>query len=263
MKKLTLLFIVLFTTFYSCYAQLPSEIDTVRNTSIEPYNKICFLYIHRKRWPKTDGWFKSTGFLIDKNTILTAAHNIHNSFFSKVDSIKIFPAKYLNKLPYGSIEISGKTELSKTIVTHPNYKFSNRSNKRIKWDFGIIRIPQEKNHLSIQQNFEPSFFLDTTFYSLSIGDTLHVAGYPADPKKGYNGDFMTTQYDTCSNILDKKFTHSLVTTTGNSGSPVWVEDNNKIVLVGIHTFGFAGTFLDEENYKLLIEWLQQSKNEIK
>jgi V8-like Glu-specific endopeptidase len=257
MHKRISLFIFTLSIYLIAVGQFPSKLDTVQQTTVQPYNNIVFLHIYRERaWPKKDGWFKSTGFLIAPNVILTAAHNIHSVGGSRVTNIKIVPAKYFNQAPYDSIQIEGEANCTNAIQTHPNYAFAQSSGKRIKHDFGIIIIPQDNLPIDFQNLPKNSFLLDSN-YVVKSGDTLNVAGYPADPEYGYDGNFITYQTDTCRGVYKKSFSHQLDTYRGNSGSPIWVNSNGKRIVVGIHTFGNAATLLNKENLRLLLNLMSR------
>lgn len=123
---------------------------------------------------------------------------------SRVTNKKIVPGKYFQQKPYDSIQINGETNCTNAIQTHPNYAFTQSSGKRIKHDFGIIIIPQQNLPTSFQNLSKTAFALDSNFI-LKRGNTLNVAGYPADPEYDYEGDFITFQSDTCSaQILESR-----------------------------------------------------------
>jgi len=244
-------------SFLQVYSQMPTKLDTISQTTVEPYNKICYLHIYRKRFPKKDSWFMSTGFFITPNIILTAAHNVHSEWGTKVSKIEVVPAKYYDDQPFGMITINGKDGCRRAIKTHPDYKFTDKMNKRIKYDFGIIIIPNEQLTANHRLDNKQVFFLDSS-YILNQNDTVNVAGYPADSQYGFHGDFMTFQKDLCRGVNGKIFNHRLDTYTGNSGSPIWINLHDKRVIIGIHTFGGSGTRLDTENLRIIFQWLNQS-----
>lgn len=249
--KNSILILLLFSSIYGI-AQFPTKLEKINNTKAPPYNNICYLNIYRERtWPKKDSPNASTGFFIAPNIILTAAHNIHSVNGSRVTSIEIIPGKNYKEYPHGKLKIKGEKECNAAIRTHPDYSFFQLSGNRIKHDFGIIILP-DANFKDLKKD---SFILDGNF-ALKVGDILNVAGYPADLDYGYNGDFITFQQDTCSYVGNKVFNHHLDTYRGNSGSPIWINNGDKRILVGIHTFGNAGTLLDKENMSLIEEWLK-------
>jgi V8-like Glu-specific endopeptidase len=216
MKQTLIVLGILFP--FQAFSQMPTKLDTIVKTEQPPYNKICFLHVYR-HGIHGGSWYASTGFFIAPNIILTAAHNIHTVWGSKVSAIEIVPGKYYEHYPYDSIEIKGENNCDNAIRTHPNYKFSNRQSERIKWDFGIIIIPEKKLEDSPKIGRDQEFVLDSMF-TLRQGDILNVAGYPADPAYGYDGDFITFQQDKCGQVSTKTFSHQLDTYTGNSGSPI-------------------------------------------
>ncbi len=160
----------------NAYSQMPSPLYTVQQTTVSPYNEVCFLRIKRKRLISSS-YFVSTGFFIAPNVVLTAAHNIHSAFNSKVAAIEIVPGKYFDNRPFGNLIISGKEACETAIRTHPSYSFSDNWSTRIQWDFGIIIIPQNiLTENSTLQNGD-GFTLDSNVVT-KVGDTIRVAGYP-------------------------------------------------------------------------------------
>ena len=74
---------------------VPDEINT------KNLNGICYQFIKIENSPKK--LYKSTAFFIDKNYILTSAHNLHQIKGSK---LKLFPAKSGSKNSFESIVLN-------------------------------------------------------------------------------------------------------------------------------------------------------------
>jgi len=235
----------------SCYAQGVSKLDTIETTNIDPYKCVCYQEIERNG--RTT--YMSTGFMIRRNIILTAGHNVFSNAFSQVTNIKIFPGRYKESYPYDSIEISSKSSCRKAINVHPSYRFLKKD--RIKYDFAIIIIPESILSKATQWPSSACFEIDGN-YDLSKGDKINVAGFPAS--HGYDGSLMTYQNQTCETIYDMTFAHDFDTQTGNSGSPIWVEKNGRKIAVGVHTFGEAGTKLTREDIGMIEKWIATNTN---
>lgn len=244
-----LLFLIIVSTASALRAQYPTQLDTVENTFQAPYDNIVYLHISRDRL-FGDTWNQSTGFFIAPNIILTAAHNIYSSSTSAVQEVEISRAKYYAANGGFSV-IRGGNACKQQIRTHPSYRFAMRASKRILYDFGIIILNEAQMAELNSQSLKP-FSVDPSF-TLKSGDILNVAGYPANPDDGYHGDFMTFQQDRCGAVFPATFNHKLTTSTGNSGSPVWVERDGRRIVVGIHTFAGAGTLLSPNNYAVLMQ----------
>lgn len=236
----------------SGYAQTISKLDTIANTGVDPYNCICYQEIERSQFLKGKTTFRSTGFLIKPNVILTAGHNVYSNGFSNVTNIRLFPGRYKETYASPPIEIPSKKLCSKAIRVHPSYRFSKRN--RINYDFAIIVIPQTIIDTARDWIKTACFGIDKD-YELKKGDQINVAGYPAS--HGYNGSLMTCQAQDCEDIYNRTFSHDFDTQTGNSGSPIWVNVNGKRIAVGVHTFAGAGTKLTKEDIDMISDWIAE------
>jgi V8-like Glu-specific endopeptidase len=249
--KSILAFFVSLAIFYSTKGQVIKKLDTVVNTSIEPFSQICYQEIYRVRKFKKDRPFQSSGFLIAPNVVLTAAHNLYSDKWTKVTNITIYPGRYKETYSYDSIELSGELICQNTIMVHPNFYW-----KRANYDFGIIVIPDSIIKKTKNWPTKSVFTLDTAFV-LKQGDTISVAGFPADPKYKYDGSLMTYEVQKCGNVAAKTFSHEFDTQTGNSGSPIWVEINGERKIVGVHTYAVTGTKIDKEYIKMILSWIDK------
>ena len=230
-------------------AQLSSKLDTIRNTTVEPFSQVCYLEIFRVRKAKRDRYFQSTGFLIAPNIILTAAHNIYSNSLTKVTNILIYPGRYMEQYSYDSIEIPGETLCQRSIRVHPKFNWN-----RADFDFGIIIIPDSILKKIKHWPASSCFNLDTNYHLLE-SESIHVAGFPAS--HGYDGSLMTSQVQQCGKVLTNTFSHEFDTQTGNSGSPIWIETNGRRNIVGIHTYAGVATKIDSKYINLILEWIRK------
>ncbi|WP_316826068.1 trypsin-like serine peptidase [Pedobacter miscanthi] len=193
----------------------------------------------------------STGFLIRPNVILTAAHNVYSPILSVVKKIVLTPGRYRNSSAHSPIVINGKALCQSAIRVHPSYTFTD--GQRIRYDFAIIIIPDSIIKSSPDWPKETSFEILPDVI-LEKGNQVTVAGYPAS--NGYDGSLMTTQSQIIELVNDLSFDHQLETETGNSGSPIWIEKDGKILVVGVHTFDGAGTKLTREYIEMILKWIK-------
>ncbi len=248
-----MLFIGIFLFFSAistpCYSQKVSKLDTITDTNVDPYKYICHQSIHRDRL-LGDRYFQSTGFLIARNVVLTAAHNLYSVTGSRVDKITIHPGRYKDTYSYDSVTISGLTNCKNTTRVNPRFKFG-----KVSYDFAIIIIPE---NLLVNKNWPSasSFELDPS-YVLNNGEKINVAGFPASG--GYDGSIMTYQNQEAEAVNQTTIPHNLDTQTGNSGSPIWVEKNGKKIVVGVHTYAELATKLTTDAITMINNWIISAK----
>ncbi|WP_282148401.1 trypsin-like serine peptidase [Algibacter lectus] len=260
MKTLLLMLSLLIVTPIAAQELEAVKLITIENTEENPFNQICYQHIRRNKILWFGGWAESTGFFIDKNFILTAAHNVHSQFLSRVKEIEIKIGRNGDSQLHPTIKIKGKDIISKYVKTSKNYGFMKGYNKKIKWDFALIYIPDELLPKGYTWNEE--FCLQNG--EALLKETIELAGYPAAGKIDntdyyYDGSKMIFQ----SGKIEPKgkwYEHDFITHGGNSGSPLWVTKNMKNIIVGIHTFGGSGTLIDNENLQLIKHWMLELKN---
>ena len=255
MKKLSLIIITLFSINLVQSQEVEKKIKEITDTSVKPYNKICFQQITRNKILIWGGSKVSTGFFIDRNFILTAAHNVHSQFLSNVKEIKIKIGRSGDSQLFNTITISGKNLVSKHVRTPEKYGLRKRMKKRRNWDFALIYIPDSL--LPSDFKWENEFTLPQK--SSNKEKNIKVAGYPADSEEGFDGSKLFYQMGQID-IKDKYYKHDFLTAGGNSGSPVWFEVDKKNTILGIHTFSGSGTLLDDEDLKIIRNWMVELKS---
>ncbi|MCS4486121.1 trypsin-like serine peptidase [Staphylococcus americanisciuri] len=202
----------------------------VKNYLADPYKKIVLLKMHFNNFSA-----KGTGAMINKNTVLTAAHNVYDfatkSFAEQITVI----AGAQGKLPLGTATVIQKFVPKEWI---------NSASKE--YDFAVLKL---NNDLGNKTGFF-SFSQDT-----SLNQTLQIAGYPGDKESNtlYSGKgrlLKTTQHN---------LYYDVDTFNGESGSPILNDQN---LIIGVHTAGSAGpdeynlgTRINKEKLALIKQWI--------
>lgn len=238
---------------------MPTTEDLLDEITIEKIeelkiNSVCYQHSTRGIWPFKGG-FHSTSFFIEKNILLTSGHNVVKTY-RKVKKLKVSPSRTGNIFHYGTASIN--VNYSKNLRIYPDYKMKNVSTRPL-YDIAIIYIPDSiisTNEKLAKLNYLPIL---EDISSLSIGETIYCAGYPASGK--HKGRYrMTLDSSVISEIKDHSFTHKLDTRTGNSGSPIMVKRDEMFYVIGVNSINSNGTLICDTK-KL---WLEKSiKNLIK
>jgi V8-like Glu-specific endopeptidase len=244
MKK-SILFGILIITLNLTYAQ------TKINPTEYPYNYVVKLIMH-----KNGSTFHRTGIIINKNSIVTNAHNV----FGK-DSISIYPGySKLEKEPFGKIIV--KCIKNKTIF-YPKEFLSKNQNKF--YDFAVIkysnkdvfdRILKESNNKKF--NIEPVNNIKSK--------TINISGYPyfrwfefwKQKKAKVHYHNTSNKHYITENIL---LNYKMNTRGGSSGSPLWIDKNGDLIIIGIHKSGKGyrnqGILYDEKRILLSKNWIDK------
>lgn len=185
-----------------------------------------------------------TGFMINKNTILTAGHNLNdqrtnpNQLQEKLGSpinITYYPGLSQNSSVYKPCSSIKQIYFPSNFVKNPNE------------DYGIIVLSENVG--------EQTGWFDLKIYNDELFENdIFSAGYPLNK---------TTNNNTCYHLFEGKgnissvnksqgiIVNNILTSYGQSGSPVWYTDeNNKSYVIGIQVASHA--FKDDEHYATMI-----------
>ena len=191
----------------------------VRDTTIPPYRWVCSIAYEAGGQTLQGG----TGVLISSRHVLTAAHVIRDKATAPTShSVYVYPGRHFGGEPFGRI---------------PAVR-ARVSNSR--FDFGLITLERpvdpavqwwghpssqsawwSEDLISLRELFDP-------------GIPLSTAGYPR-AKDRQRRRMYESNGSTVPQAFAGVFRHTLDTTEGQSGSPIWTVRNGLFVLVGIVT----------------------------
>jgi len=197
---------------------------------IFPYKAISLLLIEDK-FGET---YWGTGFFIAEKCVITAGHCV---FFNNnwVKEIKVIPGANGNIKPFGA-QISRNF---KSVLGWTNHYDNN-------YDHGAIIL----NDSTLFNNIKATF--DIKEYSNE--SKIEISGYPTDK----NG-FQWKSIGTISSSSPNRFFHDLDTLSGNSGSPVYIENGERRTVIGVHTFGDDPNSAVSINNEIFDLWTNWSK----
>ncbi|AEI47736.1 trypsin-like serine peptidase [Runella slithyformis] len=200
----------------------------VEDSGLIPYRYICLLEIFRVDFEGNPLSYvsRSTGFLIDKNVIVTAGHSL-NQTESRISHFKVYP--FINAVLPPHIYRVDIPVSTFQIHTIPEYK---NPHCYVKDDYGAVVFETDAVYQQMGGHFDwnENYLLAE---NLAEHSPIHMAGYPID-----KADFeLWREEGRVIEITKHCLIHSFTTTQRNSGSPIWVEHQGKFMIVGIHVSG--------------------------
>ena len=175
-------------------------------TTVLPYKAICRLYsvTKNKRYQ-----YVGTGWLINKNKVITAGHCVYTHKRDKgwMNAILVVPGQSGTIRPYGEY-------YAESILTTNGWK--NKGSTR--HDMGAIKLSGEVTH---------SDFINP---QMEDSNSINVCGYPTDREMG-NFQF---QMQGMTRKQNGSFFYQIDTYGGTSGAPLLI---NNTTAIGIHNYG--------------------------
>jgi glutamyl endopeptidase len=194
-----------------------------------PFKGICKLIIIDK---KGNGYL-GTGFFISPTCVATSGHCVFNDG-EWMDEIIVIPgSKGKNSAPFGKAtstvfkSVKGWTE-----------------KRRRDFDYGAVILNDASLYAAINYKFN--------LKTLNGKPTLLNSGYPSD--KG--GEQWLCTGDVKEQTLFRIY-YMIDTEKGNSGSPVIINDDTLVSVVGIHSYGECPNFciaINEEILSCMTRW---------
>lgn len=168
----------------------PPDTRVKQSTSVFPYSSICSITAY---YNNNSSFSRGTGFLVDDNVLLTAAHIAKGA-----ERIEVIPGRDGEKnMPYGMT-------WAKNIVTPNAYV------NQAEYDWAIVKLQDRigsNTGWSGVERFED--------YSVLTGENLWTSGYPYDKGNYYQyraGGSVTATYE-------QVFFHNADIASGMSGGP--------------------------------------------
>ena len=245
MKKYILLILTIIFLSNAAFGQ--SKIDPTEF----PYSYVVKLLMH-----KNGSIYHGTGIMINENSIVTNAHNVYGK-----DSISIYPGYSKdNKSPFGKISV--KCIVNKTIFYPKEFEIDTLKKFN---DFAVIKFDNKKVFNKVLAKSNDRKFNLELVENLN-NKTINISGYPFfrwfefwKPRRAsvhyYNS---TNKFTILEEII---LNYKLNTRKGSSGSPLWIEKDGKLIVIGIHKSGSGfknqGIHYDSERVKLLKKWMDK------
>lgn len=213
-----------------------------------------YAYVVKLLMYKSGSSYHGTGIMINENSIITNAHNVHGK-----DSILVYPGYSKgDKAPFGFATVRCKP--GKNIFYPKEYEVD--SLHRF-YDFAVMKFQNVQLYDRVLQSSGGKFF-DLGWEEDLRSESLNISGYPyfrwfelwkpRSARVHYHNT--TNQYSISEVVL---LNYRLGTRGGSSGSPLWIEKNGRLIVIGIHKSGSGfhnqGIYYDSERLRLLNGWV--------
>ncbi|MBA2876097.1 trypsin-like serine peptidase [Thermaerobacillus caldiproteolyticus] len=200
----------------------------INPTTTYPYNAIAQIDF-------TDGTYgySCTGWFVDKNTVVTAAHCVYDTYNNKFyQAWYVYPAENGTQLPYGGMASTTAYVTSSWQQATPPDEESIYY-KDVQYDFAVINLSSSTNH--------PNYLTINT--NPQVNNSIFSVGYPGDKSFEYNGSYYYYMYGSSgqiSKIESNTITHTAYVTSGMSGGPIMLTSNwNAVSLNSTSSWGVA------------------------
>lgn len=191
----------------------------VTNTTQYPYNAIALIETQHPNGT----YYQCTGFFIDDNTVVTAAHCIYDTYLNKwFTRAYIYPAFDGVRYPYvGTTSSTFYVSTSWINVNPPSADQLYLSDTPK--DYGVIKV---------KDGFAPTYGIG--MFSIrstnhEVGEQVNVSGYPIDKIGMWRGLGYIKALDTY------RIDHDADAIQGNSGSPIFNSKRGVLAVIGVNS----------------------------
>ena len=211
------------------------------NPRVYPYTAVCSLRIHSSSGKN----YMGTGFLISSRVLLTAGHCVFiHGDSGWAESIEVIPGRDSNEKPFGSV-------FANQFMSFDNWI----ENKDKNFDMGVIILPEDCRLGEKVGWFGCKTYLDEKEYK---GRMFNISGYPGE--MGGKEQWKMSGEGESQGFLLK---YDIDTTGGQSGSPVWIVNDNNLYVIGVHTMGNSSlgnfaTRISEDFMRDIIEIIKEN-----
>ena len=232
-----------FSDLKTAYPFPPDDREKITSTSSYPWSTICKLFITAENGSEYIG----SGFIVDEFHILTCGHCIYiHESGGWVDEVEVVPGMDGAYEPFGS-----------AYATY--FRTSTRwtDDEMEEHDWALVTLDRNIGSLTGWMGIQTDSFTSPIYTG-----TLHTAGYPGDINNGYS-----MYYDSDSGEDADEYSHWywMDTAGGQSGSPVWLEDEQgDPYVLSIHAYEYEngeyanmGTRINDDKFDQIISWLEE------
>ncbi|KAK5084756.1 hypothetical protein LTR05_005834 [Lithohypha guttulata] len=188
---------------------------------------ICKLFFYCEGNPQVR--FEGTGFMISRNTLITAGHCVFSAQYGYATKMVVFLGYRAEA--NGSIKQSSEPEecLATRMGVHKRY----HSNAAEANDLAIVEVDPP-----FSGDVQPFRFTDTL---ATVTEMLTTVGFPGRDRYGGFKEAGRVMFESSGTVTwnlatNKMLHHRLDTYGGMSGAPVlWDDDEGGMVVIGVHT----------------------------
>lgn len=223
MKRIKSIFSILVCALLMFVSTIPAQAATTDQAVLDARNGVVKVLVYYNNEQKARGVGTGTGFLINEETIVTAAHVIDDQVsIDENGNKKTYKVTKVTVVAVGDIEIEAK----KVYVSKER-------------DFAVLKLKQKINGKMILPLGTPNGF-DTT-------STVYALGFPSVSEKGlwdyiehfnYSATDVTVTSGNVSTLTQENsidfIQHMAQIDSGNSGGPLIYSNGSSVSVVGIN-----------------------------
>ncbi|MFF3062922.1 trypsin-like serine protease [Oerskovia sp. NPDC057915] len=188
-----------------------------------PYNRIVFITYALKGEP-----YVCTGSLVANRILATAAHCLNDGLGTSSTDNGTWGTNY--KVWFGYTGVGSVATCGSNVTAAPNGFTNGGGNSN--WDWGLLVL--NCNAGNVFGSFRPVVQTDIPLY------TCEITGLPGDKADQQGYWSMFSMAGPINGMTDYRWTYSMDTAGGQSGGPVWGDNNPGcpgFCAIGIHTTG--------------------------